>query len=157
MAAIDRPPKSPRPSERPHPAPVGREVPGRSAYAAIGGQERVQAVLDRLYTRLFEDPIVGFLFEGRNKERIVAEQVALTCAFLGGPQSYRGRPLPEVHASIPILPGHFDRRHFLLAQALADEGVPEEVRVEWLRIDESLRTSVLAAAEPARARTREPG
>jgi truncated hemoglobin YjbI len=126
-------------------------------YEAIGGEGPVRAVLQALYEQLFVDPIVGFLFEGRDRERIVEAQVAFTCGFLGGPQRYTGRALPEAHAHLPLLAGHFDRRHWLLSQTLRAQGVPDEVRSAWLRIDRSLRSSVLAAGEQARERTREPG
>ncbi len=132
------------------------EGSARSAYEAIGGETRVRAVLDALYAALFEDPIVGFLFEGKDREQIVSAQLGLTCAFLGGPQRYTGRPLPEVHAKLPLLAGHFDRRHHLLAVTLRAQHVPEDAAAEWLRIDRSLRSSVLAAGEEARARTHEP-
>jgi hemoglobin len=127
-----------------------------TAYEAIGGEGPVRAVLDTLYEQLFADPVVGFLFEGKNRQRIVDQQVALTCAFLGGPQRYEGLPLPEAHSKIPLLPGHFDRRHLLLERTLRVQGVPESAAEEWLRIDRSLRTSVLAAGEDARAKTHEP-
>jgi hemoglobin len=122
-------------------------------YEAIGGEEKVRAVLRELYARLFVDPMVGFLFEGKDREHIVDQQVALACAFLGGPERYRGKPLPEAHAALPLRQGHFDRRHRLLEQVLDEQGVPEAAKAEWLRVDQSLRSSVLAAGEEARART----
>jgi hemoglobin len=125
-----------------------------SPYDAIGGEPAVRAVLEALYDRLFADPIVGFIFDGKDKARIVEQQVALTCRFLGGPHRYEGKPLPEAHAALPLLPGHFDRRHRLLALVLEERGVPEEARRAWLDIDEGLRSSVLAAGEQARERTR---
>jgi truncated hemoglobin YjbI len=123
-------------------------------YDAIG-EAGVRAVLQALYDRLFADPSVGFLFEGKDKEHIVLQQLAFTCAFLGGPQTYAGKPLPEAHANLPLLAGHFDRRHYLLRQILEAQAVPDEVKAAWLRIDEALRPSVLAAGEEARARTHE--
>jgi truncated hemoglobin YjbI len=126
-------------------------------YDAIGGEGQVRAVLQRLYDRMFDDAIVGFLFEGKDKGHIVEQQVALTCAFLGGPQRYTGTPLPEAHAKLPLLAGHFDRRHWLLKQVLEERGVAEEVRAEWLRIDAGLRSSVLRAGEEAREKTHESG
>ena len=125
-------------------------------YEAIGGESAVRAVLQALYDRLFVDPMVGFLFAGKDKAHIVEQQLAFTCRFLGGPQRYDGKPLPAAHASLPLLPGHFDRRHHLLGQILREQGVPEEVQRAWLDIDEGLRTSVLASGEQARERTREP-
>ncbi len=126
-------------------------------YEAIGGEAGVRAVLTALYDRLFDDPIVGFLFEGKDRERIVGQQTAFTCAFLGGSERYTGKPLPEAHAALPLLPGHFDRRHWLLKQVLEERGVPEEAREAWLRVDEGLRGSVLGAGEGARERTRGQG
>lgn len=125
-------------------------------YEAIGGESAVRAVLQALYDRLFVDPMVGFLFAGKDKAHIVEQQLAFTCRFLGGPQRYDGKPLPAAHASLPLLPGHFDRRHHLLGRILREQGVPEEVQRAWLDIDEGLRTSVLASGEQARGRTREP-
>ncbi len=124
-------------------------------YEAIGGETKVRAILERLYDALFEDPMVGFLFEGKDKAHIVEQQVAFTCAFLGGPQEYEGRALPEAHSRLPLLPGHFDRRHWLLRQALDEQGVAEEAKSAWLRIDQGLRGSVLASGADARAETRQ--
>jgi hemoglobin len=127
----------------------------KSLYEAIGGERKVRAILQSLYDQLFVDPIIGFLFECNDKQHIVEQQLAFTCHFLGGPQKYEGKPLPEVHANLPLLPGHFDRRHRLLAQALKDHDVPEDVKRVWLQIDRTLKSSVLAAGEEAREKTRE--
>jgi truncated hemoglobin YjbI len=125
-----------------------------TAYETLG-EAKIRAILQALYDQLFVDPMVGFLFEGKDKAHIVAQQVAFTCAFLGGPQRYTGKPLPEAHAALPLLPGHFDRRHHVLATLLDQQAVPDEVKRAWLQIDQSLRPSVLAAGAEARDRTRE--
>ncbi len=127
-----------------------------SLYEAIGGEGKVRAVLQSLYDKLFEDPIIGFLFEGKDKAHIVEQQLSFTCRFLGGPQPYQGKPLPQAHASLPLLPGHFDRRHRLLSQVLEESDVPTDVQRVWLQIDEALRPSVLASGEEARRKTHEP-
>ena len=128
----------------------------KTLYEAIGGEGKVRAILESLYDKLFVDPIVGFLFEGKDKAHIVEVQLAFTCRFLGGPQKYAGKPLPEVHAALPLLPGHFDRRHRLLQQTLDEQDVPTDVKRVWLQIDENLRPSVLAAGEGAREKARSP-
>jgi hemoglobin len=125
-----------------------------SLYEAIGGEGPVRAVLQSLYDRLFDDAMIGFLFAGKDKAHIVEQQLAFTCRFLGGPQAYEGLPLPKAHAKLPLLPGHFDRRHRLLEQVLEAQGVPVEVKRVWLQIDSALRPSVLASAEEAREKTR---
>jgi hemoglobin len=124
-------------------------------YEAIG-EARVRDVLQSLYDKLFVDPMVGFLFDGKDKAHIVEQQVVFTCGFLGGPQKYAGKPLPQAHAGLPLLPGHFDRRHRLLELVLQEQRVPPEVARIWLRIDEGLRSSVLAAGEDSREKTHTP-
>jgi hemoglobin len=125
-----------------------------SLYDAVGREDGVRRVVQALYDRLFDDRMVGFLFDGKDKTRIVERQVAFTCAFFGGPNRYEGMPLPQAHAGLPLLPGHFDRRHHLLAEVLAAQGIDADVRDAWLRLDESLRSSVLSAGAAARAKTR---
>jgi truncated hemoglobin YjbI len=127
-----------------------------SLYDDMGGEPAVRAVLRTLYDQLFDDVMVGFLFAGRDKEALIEHQLWFTARFLGGPSRYEGRPLPEAHAALPLLPGHFDRRHHLLAQALAAHRVPAHVADEWLRVDASLKTAVLRSGEEARQRAREP-
>ena len=126
-----------------------------SLWDDAGGEEGVRRVLRDLYDAMFEDAMVGFLFAGKDKQKLVEHQVWFTARFLGGPQDrYTGRPLPETHASLPLLPGHFDRRHHLLKQMLEKHRMPEHVKNEWLRIDENLRTSVLKSGAEARERAR---
>lgn len=127
-----------------------------SLYDDLGGERALRAILQSLYDKLFDDMMVGFLFAGKNKAELVEHQVRFTARFLGGPSEYRGRSLPDAHAALPLLPGHFDRRHHLLKQTLAEYNVPQNVAAEWLRVDASLRNAVLKSGEEARAKAREP-
>ena len=127
-----------------------------SLYDDIGGDDGIRAVLKTLYDQLFEDLMVGFLFAGKDKAHLIEQQLRFTARFLGGPSRYDGKPLPEAHAKLPLLPGHFDRRHHLLALALEKHAVPKHVAEAWLKIDESLKTSVLASGEGARELARKP-
>ena len=117
-------------------------------------EAEVRRCLRVLYTRMKADRMVGFFFEGRDLDAIVEGQVALVVAMLGGPARYTGAPLPEAHRSLPLLPGHFDRRHTLLREVLAAEGVDENVSAAWLEADAAWRKAILAAGAEARARVR---
>ena len=121
-----------------------------SLYDDVGGEAGLRRVLRVLYDRLFNDMMIGFFFAGRDKEKLIEHQLWFTARFLGGPSRYEGRPLPEVHAPLPILPAHFDRRHEMLRQVLDELHVPEAVRDEWLRVDQSLKTAIVKSAEEAR-------
>lgn len=127
-----------------------------SLYDDIGGEDGLRRVLTTLYDRLFDDLMVGFLFAGRDKAKLIEHQLWFTARFLGGPSRYEGKSIPDAHAALPLLPGHFERRHHLLGQVLAEHRVPRHVADEWLRVDESLRTAVLRSGEDARERARRP-
>lgn len=120
----------------------------RTPFEEIGGSEVIEKILDDLYTRLFEDPMVAFLFEGQNKEHIVQVQAVFTRRLLGDTTAeYKGLSIPDAHAKHPILPGHFDRRHHLLKQTLDSRGVPERVKQIWLRLDSAMRPAILKAGQ----------
>ena len=125
-------------------------------YEDLGGEPALRAILVSLYDKLFADMMVGFLFAGHDKAQLVEHQVWFTAKFLGGPSRYTGRSLPDAHASLPLLSGHFDRRHHLLRLTLEEHNAPPHVAAEWLRIDQSLKTAVLRSGEDARSKAREP-
>ena len=110
----------------------------------MGGEAGIVAVLDDLYTQLFDDVIVGFLFAGHDKAHIVREQAIFTRRMLGDRSAvYVGKSIPDAHAALPILAGHFDRRHELLRQTLERHAVPPRARDAWLRLDAALRDVIL--------------
>ena len=125
-----------------------------SLFDEMGGEPALLRVLRTFYDRLFDDPMVGFLFDGKDKEKLIEHQLWFTARFLGGPSRYEGRSLPDAHAALPLLKGHFDRRHQILREVLEEHRVPEAVRDEWLRVDQSLRTAVIKSGADARERTR---
>ena len=110
----------------------------------IGG-EALRAVLTDFYERVFSDPMIGFLFAGKNKQRLIQKEWEMTARLLGASEvAYTGRPMPEAHARSPILGGHFERRLQLLAETLADHGVDPEISRVWLDHTRSLRAQVTA-------------
>ncbi len=109
----------------------------------VGGLDAMRVILRDFYDRLFVDPMIGFFFAGRDKALLVERQLQFTAAALGGDIVYEGKPIPEAHAALPILPGHFDRRHKLLGDVLDAHGVDAEAREAWLAFDRSFRRAVL--------------
>lgn len=125
-----------------------------AALWSLTSEDEVRRCLRALYTKMLHDRMVGFFFEGRPLEPIVEGQLALVRAILGGSGVYAGVPLPEAHRALPLLPGHFDRRHTLLAEVLAAEGIHEKVKAAWLEADAAWRKAILAAGTEARDRVR---
>lgn len=117
---------------------------------ALGGMDGLRTVLLDFYDRLYADVLVGFFFQPHPKEHLVEMQARFTARALGADVTYDGEPLRTAHDRLPILPGHFDRRHKVLEQVLADHRVPERTARAWLELDASLRPLILKTGSEAR-------
>lgn len=103
-----------------------------TAFARLGGEAGLRAIVDAFVERLLRDPMVGFFFAKVPARRLKALEYAYAADHLGGPKSYRGRPLDEAHRAHPISLGHYQRRRLLLAQVLAEHHVPLADARAWI-------------------------
>ena len=75
-----------------------------SLFEKIGG-DRLREVLTDFYDRLFSDVMIGFMFKGKDKARLIQKEWELTARMLGADVEYEGRGIREVHAPLPIMGG----------------------------------------------------
>jgi hemoglobin len=106
------------------------------------GPDRLRAVIEDFYARIFGDVMIGFLFEGKDRQRLIDKEYELTARLLGADVPYTGRPMREAHARSPILGGHFERRLELLRQTLAAHAIDREVVDAWLEHTVALRAQI---------------
>jgi hemoglobin len=107
-------------------------------FAKIGGAG-LRAVITDFYARVFGDVMIGFMFQGKDRQQLIDREYEFTANFLGGDVRYTGRPLREAHAKTPIFGGHFERRLQILRETLRDHAVDEEVQREWIDHTQALR------------------
>jgi hemoglobin len=112
-------------------------------YDKIGG-DALRAVITDFYDRVFSDVMIGFLFAGKDRQRLIDKEWEFTAHFLGADVAYTGRPIRQAHARSPILGGHFERRLRILEETMDDHGVDPEVRAAWVGHTRSLRPQVTA-------------
>jgi hemoglobin len=112
---------------------------GETLYDKLGGEAKLRGIIDTFIERVFDDRMIGFFFRAADKKRIKEMEFQLTASFLGADVQYRGRPLAEVHAKLPIMGGQFARRLQILRETLDACEVPQEIRDAWLEHTESLR------------------
>lgn len=117
----------------------------------VGGLDELHALVDDFYRRVFDDPLIGFLFASTDRETLVAHQVEWARAHLGAADvEYTGESIRSAHESLPITVGHFDRREEILRDVLVEHEVPDHVREAWLELDSDLRDFVVRTGEEAR-------
>ncbi len=121
---------------------IERKIP-MQLYEKIG-KSRVQQVIEGLYDRLFEDPLLGHFFFQRDKATLIARQVEFTLRLLGDMESvYRGKPIPVAHAPLGIRAVHMARRQKVLEAVLEECGVEKADAQEWLARENQLRHLVI--------------
>ncbi len=119
---------------------VGGLLP--SDYERIGGGRAVLEIMEDFVGQVFDDFVIGFLFIGRNQKRIVALETELATAHLGGPSTYSGRPMGEVHQPLKINRGQFRRRNAILQKILVKHGVEQAVVARWIAHDAKLESVI---------------
>jgi hemoglobin len=113
-----------------------------SDYERLGGAAGLADVVDAFVDRVFDDFIIGFLFEGRDREALKRRECEFAAAHLGGPREYSGRPLGQVHKPLKINDGHFRRRIAILRTVLREQGVADEIIERWLEHDTRLQALI---------------
>lgn len=106
------------------------------------GEAKLRAVITEFYARLFPDVMIGFLFQGKDRARLIDKEYEFTAQLLGADVKYTGRPLRTAHAQSPIFGGHFERRLQILRETLRDCDVDPEVTQAWIDHTRRLRAQI---------------
>jgi hemoglobin len=113
-----------------------------SSWERLGGESGVRTIVEAFVDRFFADAIIGYLFQGKDRARIVQHELEMSSLHLGGPLRYGGRPIGSLHQPLRISRGHFRRRLALLRQTLERHEVPDDVREAWVAHDARLEAVV---------------
>ncbi len=92
----------------------------------------MRGIVVRFVDRAFDDVIIGFLFAGKDRERVKLHEYEHAAAVLGAGVAYTGRPIAPLHRTFRINAGQFRRRLALLRQEIERAGLPAEVSEQWL-------------------------
>lgn len=114
-----------------------------SLFDELGGEPALRRIIDRFVDRLFDDMMIGFLFQRANRERIKEKEFEFAAQFLGAPVEYSGRALEDAHRRHRIFDGQFQRRLTILRNTLDEFGAPPRVRDALLAHTASLRERVV--------------
>ncbi len=77
-------------------------------YEQFGGATAITDLLDGLYERATDDPLLRPFLENLDLERLKEQQFVFISHALDGPHKYSGRPLDVAHARLRIENRHFD-------------------------------------------------
>jgi len=107
------------------------------------GPAKLRAVVTDFYSRVFPDVMIGFMFQGKDRQHLIDREYEFTAALLGAPGiTYAGRPMRAAHAQHTIFGGHFERRLQILRETLRDHDVDPDVQAAWLAHQQALRSQI---------------
>jgi hemoglobin len=113
-----------------------------SAFERAGGEPVVRAVVERFVDRVWDDPIIGFFFAGKDRARVKLHEYEHAATVLGGGSAYTGRPIAPLHRALKINAGQFRRRLAILRQELERAGVPQDVIDVWLAAQRAMEQQI---------------
>lgn len=139
-------------AQRPPPAAArvtALRMSGSSDLERLGGESAARAIISDFIGRVARDFVIGYLFAGRDLERIITHETAMAVGMLGGPVAYSGRPLGAVHQPLKINAGHFRRRLAFLERTLEAHKVPEDIAARWLEHNRRLERLIVDGTDCA--------
>ena len=69
-------------------------------------------IITQFYQEVFNDVMIGYLFLGQDRQRLIEREIEFSARMLGATDiPYQGQPLTKAHQKHPIRYGHFHRRN----------------------------------------------
>lgn len=98
----------------------------QSLYDKYGGFSAVSKIVHEFHRRVLESDLLAPYFEKTDMDRLMNHQVRFFSTLLGGPVTYDGKQLDEIHKPLNITPVAFNEVLDLLEEVLEDSGFADE-------------------------------
>lgn len=118
--------------------------PSLDSFGGLGG---LREILTDFYSRVFSDPMIGYLFYNQDSHRLVERELEWTARSLGQDIKYQGKGIAAAHQRHPIRRGHFHRRNQLLEDTIKDHDLPDSCLAWWMAHSQSLEAAILGSAQ----------
>ena len=112
----------------------------------FGGLSGLHEVITDLYDRIFKDPMISYLFKGKDPHSLIQRELEWTAKALGAAVDYQGRSMAEAHQKHPIRRGHFYRRNQLLEEAMSAHHLSESCVLWWRSHSKAMERAILGGA-----------
>src|SRR5213596_4175849 len=127
----------------------------QSLYERLGGAYAIAVVVDDFIDRIMVDPRLNANPRVDEAHHRVSAQgfkyyvTEMVCWAAGGPQTYSGRPMAELHRDLLISSEEWDAFMDDFGQTLTRFGVPERESAELVAIVESTKDDIVTSAAAA--------
>lgn len=117
----------------------------QNLYDKYGGFSTVSKIVHEFYRRVLESGLLAPYFENADMRRLMDHQIQFFSTLLGGPATYDGDQLDNVHKRLNISEAAFDEVLDLLEEVLEDAGVADVDVVTILGALAEYRSKIVGA------------
>ena len=115
----------------------------QSVYAQMGGQQKVEEVVDNFITEIEFDPVIYEYFKDSNIDRFREKLIEHVCHLTGGPCEYSGDTMVQVHTGMDITETDFNRGVDLFINAMDKAQISHPIQNKVLAILAKTRKEML--------------
>jgi hemoglobin len=98
-----------------------------SLYERLGGEAAINAVVDGMYVKIFNDPELSDFFKKTDKARQKQMQAKFLTMATGGPNAYEGKNMHEAHKGRGIHNKEFDIVCSHVIKTMKELGVTDDL------------------------------
>ena len=117
--------------------------PEPSLYQRLGGTPGIAAVVDDFVDTVRADPMIGKRFQAADIAHTKAMLTELICQASGGPCTYTGRSMKDIHRGMDISDAEFNDMAGDMAKTLDKFKLPQREKTDVLNLLASLRGDVV--------------
>jgi hemoglobin len=119
-----------------------------SLYERLGGLDAITAVVNSFVARCARDDRINEKFARTDVPRLKKMLVDQVCEATGGPCTYTGRGMREIHDGMEVTAGEFDALVEDLVATLAEFDVPTAEKEELLGLLGPMRDEIVEVESP---------
>jgi hemoglobin len=105
-----------------------------SIYQQLGGQPKIEEVVDNFITEIEFDAVLFTFFKDSNIDRFRKKLNEHICMLTGGPCKYSGDSMQQVHAGMNITEAEFNHSVDLFINAMTKADIPHSVQNKVLAV-----------------------
>ncbi len=114
----------------------------KTLFDRIGGSKTLQEVHKIFYDKAYTHSWLKLYFTDKPQNILEDQQTDFMAQLMGGPKRYAGKTPKMAHQHMNITEELFKLRQEMLSESISEAGLSDDLREEWLRVDDKLKLAI---------------